>query len=144
MRALLWAVWLSAAAVTVAHALRPHGLVVHSASSAAVVETAVAGGAMLLAALFFGRWRQRDLVLDLGTCFAFTVLAAGKLWFTVVPLAVGGEVGARVRVAALLCGAVTAVLLGFVALLPGELRLRRTGRLQSLVFLLGVVGTLGL
>src|SRR4051794_12330902 len=122
MRALLWTVWLAAAAVTLAHALRPHGLVVHSHSSAAVVETAVACGAMLLAALFFGRWRQRDLALDLGTCFAFTVLAAGKLWFTVLPLAMGEPIRPEVRAAALVCGLVTAVVLGLVALLPDGLR----------------------
>ena len=86
MRALLWAVWLAAAAVTVTHALRPHGLAVHSASSAAVVETAVAGGATLATlagrTAFAGGARRASLSAAPRRCShtADSMRLAGKSW----------------------------------------------------------------
>src|SRR3954453_11071543 len=81
MRAAVWVVWLLAGAVTVVHALRPGGLSLHSTWSAAVLETTAACAAMLLAALSYGRWRQRRLVADMLTCCAFSELAVGNLVF---------------------------------------------------------------
>ncbi|HEU5034194.1 MAG TPA: sensor histidine kinase [Mycobacteriales bacterium] len=139
MRAMLWVVWLAGVAVTVLHALRPHGLVLHSPASAGVVETAVACAAMLLAALFLGRWQQRGLLLDLGTSFALTVLAVAKLAFTVVPLAHGGTVPTQILVAALLCGAAAAVLLALAALAPDR-QTRWRSSAELILFVIGVGG----
>jgi signal transduction histidine kinase len=144
LRALLWTVWLTATAATVVHALDPGGLVVHSPSSPAVVETAVACAATLLAALFIGRWRQLGLLLDLGTAFALAILATGKIAFTVIPLARGGVIEDRVRVAALLCGAVAAVLLGLATLAPDGAKAPRHRYLTLVGFTLAVAGAVGL
>src|SRR4051812_25610722 len=111
MRTALWVVWILAGAVTILHALRPSGLSLRSPWSAAVLETTAACAAMLLAALSYGRWRQRRLVADLLTCCAFAELAVGNLVFAVIPLvAKPDDLRPSVRLAALASGAVAALL----------------------------------
>ncbi|HVI34933.1 MAG TPA: histidine kinase, partial [Gaiellales bacterium] len=141
-RALLWTVWLGGALVTLWHAWRPDDLVVYSPVSAPVVETAVACAGILLAALFFGRWRQRGLILDLAACCALTVLATGKVVFSLVPLAESGPADLHVRAAALLCGIIASTLVAASVLAPARpIRLSRS--VQSIAFVLVVVVIVG-
>ncbi|MDQ1699788.1 MAG: hypothetical protein QOG34_1651 [Frankiaceae bacterium] len=119
MRWALGVVWLVAGAVTVLHASRPGGLSLRSPWSSAVLETTAAGAAMLLAALSYGRWRQRRLVADLLTVTAFTELAVGNLVFAIIPLvAKPDDVRPSVRLAALAAGAVAALLFAAAAYAP--------------------------
>jgi signal transduction histidine kinase len=119
MRFVLWCVWLVGGALTVLHAVHPEGLAVHSPSSSAVLETIAACGAMLIAGLTFGRWRQRQLVPDLITCYAFSMLAAGNVLFVLVPIVTtSDDVTPSVRAAALVSGGLSAVLFMGASLVP--------------------------
>jgi len=146
MHWVLGVVWILAGAVTVLHALDPHGLSHRSPWSSAVLETTATFAAMLLAALSYGRWRQRRLVADLLTVSAFTQLALGNLVFAVIPLvATPDEVRPSVRLAALASGAVAALLFAAASYAPER---PLTGRWESMsrpmllgaiVFIVGVL-----
>lgn len=84
--AALVAVWLLGGALTILHAERASAFAVRSAASAPVFETFAAAGALLLATLFYGRFRQRQLVPDLLGCVAFAVVGVGNVAFGVLPL----------------------------------------------------------
>lgn len=119
MRFALLCVWLVGGALTVLHALHPERLAVHSPSSSAVLETIAACGAMLIAGLTFGRWRQRQLVPDLITCYAFSMLAVGNVLFVLLPTVTDSDgVSPSVRAAALVSGGLSAVLFMGASLVP--------------------------
>jgi signal transduction histidine kinase len=59
-------------------------------SSAASVQTALAGVALLAAYLLFGRFRQRRMLRDLALCFTVALLAAKTLTFGLLPAIAGG------------------------------------------------------
>jgi len=119
MRVVLWCVWLVGGALTVLHALDPGRLAVHSPSSSAVFETIAACGASLLAGLTFGRWRQRQLVPDLITCYAFSMLAVGNVIFVLLPIVVASDdVTPSVRAAAFVSGGLAAILFMAASLVP--------------------------
>lgn len=144
MRWALGVVWIVAGAVTVLHALNPHGLSQRSPWSSAVLETTAACAAMLLAALSYGRWRQRRLVADLLTVSAFTELAIGNLVFAVVPLVVNPDhVRPSVRLAALASGAVAAVLFAAASYAPQRPLAGRWERFSRQALVLAVVVTVG-
>jgi signal transduction histidine kinase len=142
----LAAVWLLAGAVTVLHAFDPHGLAHRSPWSSAVFETTATCAAMLLAALSYGRWRQRRLVADLLTVSAFIQLALGNLVFAVIPLVVApAEARPSVRLAALASGAVAALLFAAASYAPERPltgrweQMSRPMLLAAAVFVVGVL-----
>lgn len=119
MRFVLWSVWLLGGALTVLHAFDRGGLSVHSPTSSPVLETVAACGAMLLAGLSFGRWRERQLVPDLITCYAFSMLAVGNVLFVLLPIvATSDRVTPSVRAAALVSGGISALLFMAASLVP--------------------------
>ena len=119
MRFVLLGVWLVGGALTVVHALDPDGMAVHSPTSSPVLETVAACGAMLLAGLSFGRWRERQLVPDLITCYAFSLLAVGNVVFVLLPIvATSDRVTPSVRAAALVSGGISALLFMAASLVP--------------------------
>lgn len=140
----LGAVWIAAGTVTILHALHPHGLSLESPWSSAVLETTAACAAMLLAALSYGRWRQRRLVADLLTVSAFSELAIGNLVFALIPLvAKPDDVRPSVRLAALASGAVAAVLFAAAAYAPERPLTGRWERMSRPALVLSVVVIVG-
>src|SRR4051812_7394827 len=112
-------VWVAGSALTILHALRPAGLAMYSPASTPVLQTIAAGGATLLAALSYGRWRQRQLAPHLITCAAFGVLAVSNVLFVLLPIiATPSAVSPPVRAAALVCGCLSAVLFMLATLVP--------------------------
>lgn len=142
-----WAAWIVGGGLTVAHAMHATRYVLRSPSSAAVLETIAACGALLLSAMSFGRWRERGLRSDALACYALTLLATGNVLFVLLPLiADAGRVWPGVRVAAFACGAVAAVLLAASSLLPdGEPGRKPHALVLLLLVLIGVaaLGALG-
>jgi signal transduction histidine kinase len=144
MRWALAVVCVVAGAITVLHGLHPHGLSLRSPWSSAVLETTAACAAMLLAALSYGRWRQRRFVADLLTVSAFTELALGNLVFAVAPLvATPDDVRPSVRLAALASGAVAALLFAAASYAPERPLTGRWERFSRPTLLLGVVVVVG-
>jgi signal transduction histidine kinase len=148
MRWALLVVWVLGGALTVVHAFDSSGLSLRSPWSAAVLETAAACGAMLLAALSYGRWRQRRLAADLLTCCAFSELAAGNLIFAVLPLVANPD-GMRpsVRLAAITAGGVTALLFLVASITPQRPlagRWQRSSRLLVVLFVVVLAGALAI
>jgi signal transduction histidine kinase len=144
IRVVLGAVWVFGGALTVLHALHPAGLALNSPWSSAVLETAAACGASLLAALSYGRWRQRRLLPDLVTCYAFSVLTAGNVVFALLPIVAGpDQVRPSVRVAALVSGAVAAMLFAVASLAPERAALPSRPHLDVLVLALTVLVVAG-
>ena len=86
LRWVLVAVWVLGGALTLLHAQRPAAFTVRSGASAPVFATFAVSGALLLSALFYGRFRQRRLLPDLLGCVAFAVLGLGNMAFGVLPL----------------------------------------------------------
>lgn len=112
-------VWLLGGALTLVHALHRSGFGVNSPSSSAVLETVAACGAMLLAGLSYGRWRQSHLAPDLVTCCAFGMLAVGNVVFVLLPIMTAADsVTATVRAAALVTGGLAALLFLVATLVP--------------------------
>jgi signal transduction histidine kinase len=118
MRIVLFGVWLLGGALTLLHGVYRSDFVVHSPSSSAVLETIATCGATLLAALSFGRWRERRLVPDLLTCNAFSMLAVGNVLFVLVPTISSGGVTPSVRAAALVCGGTASLLFMLASIVP--------------------------
>jgi signal transduction histidine kinase len=118
-RLALWLVWLVGGGLTAVHAARPAGFALHSPSSSAVFETVAACGSMLLSAMSYGRWRERRLLSDVVTCYAFTTLAAGNVLFALLPMVASPDtVQPGIRVSAFLCGALAALLFVVASALP--------------------------
>ncbi len=132
-RIALWLVWLGGGGITAVHAARPAGFALHSPSSSAVFETVAAGGALLLSAMTYGRWRERRLLSDVVTCYAFTTLAAGNVLFALLPLMAGSDaVRPGIRVAAFVCGAAAAAVFALASVVP-ERETRHRPRLTVLL-----------
>src|SRR4051794_11784184 len=104
MRTVLLGGWLLGGTLTLLHGVYRSDFVVDSPSSSAVLETIAACGGTLLAALSFGRWRERRLISDLLTCNAFSILAVGNVLFVLLPTVSSGGVTPSVRAAALVSG----------------------------------------
>lgn len=142
-RSVLWLAWFVGGGITVVHVLRPTRFALYAPDSAAVLETAAACGALLLAAMTFGRWRQRLLVSDLLTAYAFSILAAGNLLFALLPIVVGSDTTRPgLRIAALLSGALAGLLLA-TASICGDRPVSRRPRLDLPLLLILVVFALG-
>ena len=140
MRVVLVGVWVVGGALTVLHALDANGLSLVSAESTPVLETAAACGATLLAALSYGRWRQRRLANDLIICGAFGLLAAGNLLFALLPMVVAPNTGvAAVRAAAFVTGAASAIVFLIGSLVPERATRDRVGRADGLLLALIVL-----
>ena len=140
MRWVLGVVWILAGGLTVLHALDPHGLSHRSPWSSAVLETTATCAAMLLAALSYGRWRQRRLVADLLTVSAFTQLALGNLVFAVIPLVVTPDTfRPSIRLAALASGAVASLLFVAASYAPERPLTGRWEQISRPLILLAVV-----
>jgi signal transduction histidine kinase len=141
-RVVLWAVWVAGAAVTVLHAARPDSFGLHTPSSAAVLETAAACGALLLSAMTYGRWRQRGLWSDLVTTYAFSMLAAGNLLFALLPIVASPDsIQPGIRGAAFVCGAAAAGLFAMASLVPE--RPMKRARLELSLLMLSVTVLVG-
>ena len=122
--AALVAVWLLGGALTILHAERASAFAVRSAASAPVFETFAAAGALLLATLFYGRFRQRRLLPDLLGCVAFAVVGLGNVAFGVLPLLATPHMHWRdMHSAALLTGFTTAAVFAVASMArPVEVR----------------------
>lgn len=143
--AVLVAVWLLGGALTVLHAERAGAFAVRSAASAPVFETFAAAGALLLATLFYGRFRQRRLVPDLLGCVAFAVLGLGNVAYGVLPLLAAPHLHWRdMHSAALLTGFAGAVFFAFASAARMVEARRRHGWLLAvgLLFAAGTVAAL--
>lgn len=115
--AALVAVWLLGGALTILHAERASAFAVRSAESAPVFETFAAAGALLLATLFYGRFRQRQLVPDMLGCVAFAVVGVGNVAFGVLPLLAAPHLHWRHQhAAALLTGLAAALIFALAAM----------------------------
>jgi signal transduction histidine kinase len=115
--AALVAVWLVGGAMTILHAERASAFAVRSAASAPVFETFAAAGALLLATLFYGRFRQRQLMPDLLGCVAFAMVGLGNVAFGVLPLLATPHLHWRdMHSVALLTGFAAAVTFAFAAM----------------------------
>ena len=145
-RVVLWAVWIAGGAVTVLHALWPDAFALRTPSARAVLETAAACGALLLSAMTYGRWRQRNLWSDVVTTYAFSMLAAGNLLFALLPIVASPDsIQPGIRVAAFVCGATAAALFAVASLVPERPTMRPRLDLPLLVLSVTVlVGAMAL
>src|SRR5690349_18373600 len=134
MRVVLVGVLVVGGALTLLHALDASGLSLASTQSAPVLETAAACGATLLAALSYGRWRQRRQATDLIICGAFGLLAAGNLLFSLLPMVATPDTGlGAVRAAAFVTGVASAIVFLVGSLAPERTTSDRLGRAEGLL-----------
>jgi len=116
-----------------------------------MLEASAAVAAILLACLAYGRWRQHALLADLWVCYGIAVIAAGKLFFVLVPVLAGVDPHTRdLHAAALIAGSAGAVFLLLAATVSFETTAaaRRplidlTALLSAVVFMSVGIGLLG-
>lgn len=139
-RAALWVVWVLGGALTAVHAIDPVRFALRSPWSSVVLETTAGCAGLLLAALSYGRWRQRSLLPDLLTCYALTLLASANVAFSLLPIvATQDATRPAVRGAALVCGVTAALLFAAASLLPERTVAARRAHLDLPLVVLAVV-----
>src|SRR5207244_6686526 len=119
LRPALLVAWLVGGTLTIAHARSPHLYAAFSPAATPVLDTLAACGSILLAMLTYGRWRQRSLLTDVMTCYAFSLLAVINVLLVLLPMiAQPHAVQPDLRIAAFACGVLAMGLFAVASFVP--------------------------